>query len=881
MNEDYSVSEVKFAGYEVYRTDRDLVVTNKTKGGGVLIAVRSCFNSRLVTVTSSSRSFDHIFVSVKLSGQTIIFGCTYIPPSSPLDPYVDHCSVVEDLVLSNPDASFYLSGDYNLTSAVWSLGSGNMFVDCPPSYPAVYLCEAFNCLSLFQVNTLPNSRGAFLDLLFCNNAETDISVPLDRLHHNTINHDAFSFSVPILDPVETLDIQQEYLDYANCDFVSFRSFLKNLDWGPILSHHDETELVSGLDGVDNIVNKFNDMVVQCIKRFTPIKYCQPCCSFPKWFSKNLKKLTREKKKAHLLYKCSRLESDYRKFSELRAKCKYLSIQCYDRHIQNVNSRLKLDPQYFWRYSAESRKVSGFPKHMSLGDMSSSSANETVDLFADSFSLAYLESNNTLPEFRTLDVIDLNSIYVSNREVFNVLTSLPPKFSAGPDSIPPFILKKLASEFCDPLTRIFNLSLSSGVFPSAWKSSFLFPIFKSGNRSDIANYRGVCNQSAIPKILDKLVSKHLSFASKHFVADEQHGFISKRSTVTNLLSYQHDILDSFQVGSTVHSVYTDVAKAFDRVDARLLVSKLRSYGLGEQLLKWLTSYLHGRIQRVKIGSIISKPIPVASGVGQGSHIGPVLFSLFFNDLPGHILNSSFLMFADDVKIYKAINNIEDCILLQQDISRFSDWLTLNGLQLSLHKCVVMEFSRTKKNFDFTYSIQSVPLNYVETVKDLGILFDRELTFASHISNLTMRCFKRLGYVFRNSKGLSLEAFILLYTTLIRSLLEYGCVVWSPYYDIHTDSLERVQKKFFRYVSYRYPLNSVSLASLNDRRVSADINFFDKLIEGNIDCSKILELIGFDCHRRLRGKRTFFVKFFRTNYSYFSPINRMMRVINNRV
>ncbi|KAI5731948.1 hypothetical protein M8J77_018930 [Diaphorina citri] len=509
--------------------------------------------------------------------------------------------------------------------------------------------------------------------------------------------------------------------------------------------------------------------------------------------------------------------------------------------------------------------------MFLNDTVSSTVNETVDLFANSFSSAYLDSNKPVPEFQTIDVINLNELWVLDREVFDALSALPPKFSAGPDSIPPFVLKKLASELSYPLTSIFNMSLSSGVFPSAWKSSFLFPIFKTGDRSNVASYRGVCNQSSIPKILDKLVSKALAFASKHFVADQQHGFIARRSTITNLLSYQQDILQSFQAGSTVHSVYTDVAKAFDRVDSRLLVSKLRSYGIGEQILKWLACYLSGRTQCVKIGSTTSKPISVTSGVGQGSHTGPVLFSLFFNDLPRHIINSSLLMFADDVKIYRAVNHVRDCVLLQEDICRFSDWLTLNGLELSLHKCVVMAFSRNNDNFDFTYNIQSVPLSYVLQVKDLGILLDAKLTFASHISHLSMRCFKCLGYIFRNSKGLSSEAFILLFTTLVRSLLEYGGVVWNSHYAVHVDLLERVQKKFFRYKSYRYPCDISTLPSLSDRRVSADLNFFNKLVEGNIDCSKLLSLVDLDCHRRLRGLYTYHVDLCRTNYTYFAPIN----------
>lgn len=215
LKTEFSICEVKFAGYEVYRTDRDPCATNKEKGGGVLIAVRSCFKSRLIPISTSLRTFEHIFVSVHVSGQTLVFGCTYIAPSSPLDLYLEHCSVVEDLVLHYPNAKFYLGGDYNLTSAVWGydVEVGNMLVECPPSYPAIHVCESFNCLSLFQANALPNNRGKFLDLLFCNTLDTNTSVPLDPIQPESFHHNPFTFVVPISGPVEMLDNQHEYLEF--------------------------------------------------------------------------------------------------------------------------------------------------------------------------------------------------------------------------------------------------------------------------------------------------------------------------------------------------------------------------------------------------------------------------------------------------------------------------------------------------------------------------------------------------------------------------------------------------------------------------------------------------------------------------------------------
>lgn len=867
LSNDFSVSEVNFHGYTVYRSDRKYELSDMSRGGGVLVAIRNNLKSKLVPIATSVLEYDHIFVFISFPGQSFIFGCTYIPPLSPLEIYVEHCSVVEDLVARYPDAKFFLTGDYNLPSAVWSYDPEyGMLVDCPPSSHAVHVCEIFNFLSFVQVNNRPNQRGTYLDLLFCGDTEIRTSAPADPLHHNTKSHDSFSFSIPLNDTVcQPKDCQ--YFDYANCDVAAFNEFFSDTDWDLILSQPT----------LDMIVESFTSLLVSGIEQFVPTKVFRPS-SYPKWFSKDLRKLTVEKKLAHIQYKTSNLEVDYQRFSQLRAQCKSLSSQCYDEYMEIINSKIKTDPRYFWRFSSESRKVSGFPLNMSYNDVSGSSMEENVNLFADLFSSVYQNSDLSVPDYRYQDVIDLNLIVFSDQEVFKALSRLPAKFSSGPDRIPPFILKKYASSLCRPLALIFNKSLSCGVFPALWKSSFIFPIFKSGNRSNISNYRGVCIQSAVPKVFDYLISQRLSFACKQFIVEQQHGFVAKRSTTTNLLAYQHDILNAFQSSSAVHAVYTDVAKAFDRVQCDFLVAKLKSFGVGDIFLQWLRSYLGGRTQRVKIGDVTSKLIFVSSGVGQGSHIGPILFSIFFNDLPQFIQHSSLLLFADDVKLYKSIHSYEDCKQLQEDIDRFSEWLSLNGLQLSLHKCVAVFFTRKLINLDYTYNIQSVPLQVVDEVKDLGIILDTKLSFSSHISSLTMKCYKLLGFIYRTSKGLSSEAFVLLYLALIRSLLEYGCIVWSPHYGVHSESLQRVQNKFLRYLSFRYHTNNFTLTDLADRRVNADILFFKKLLRGDVDCPKLLSLVSWDCHRRTRQQNTFITKKCKSNYIFFEPINRMMRVMN---
>ena len=168
---------------------------------------------------------------------------------------------------------------------------------------------------------------------------------------------------------------------------------------------------------------------------------------------------------------------------------------------------------------------------------------------------------------------------------------------------------------------------------------------------------------------------------------QHGFVRGRSTVTNLLVYENFISESMMLGCEVDSVCKDFSKAFDRVDHGLLVNKLQRVGFGGVMLKWLASYLYQRSQCVKIKNFVSVKMCVPSGVPQGSHLGPLLFNLFVNDISVCFVNSDFLLFADDLKIYRAVRNVSDTLVLQDDLDRLYDWSIKNKLSLNVSKCTV--------------------------------------------------------------------------------------------------------------------------------------------------------------------------------------------------
>jgi len=182
-------------------------------------------------------------------------------------------------------------------------------------------------------------------------------------------------------------------------------------------------------------------------------------------------------------------------------------------------------------------------------------------------------------------------------------------SIGPDGLPGTFLYNLKSFLCISLFQIFRHSLDEGIFPSIWKLSLISSIFKSGDKSNVRNYRPISILSHIAKLFESLVLLNIQPSLNAILIDEQYGFRPWRSAATNLTIFSNFVLDAFYNKSQVDVIFTDFAKAFDRVDHNFLSEFLYKSGFGEPLLYWFKSYLSGRFQFVKIYGCKFEVLPI--------------------------------------------------------------------------------------------------------------------------------------------------------------------------------------------------------------------------------------------------------------------------------
>ena len=382
-----------------------------------------------------------------------------------------------------------------------------------------------------------------------------------------------------------------------------------------------------------------------------------------------------------------------------------------------------------------------------------------------------------------------------------------------------------------LMNLFNLSFNSSEIPKKWKLAKVTPLQKVGNRSNVGNLRPVSLLPLPSKLIEKIVHDRIyNYCEDNDILDRrQGGFRPNHSTISTTAFFINDIYTAMNNNELLIATYIDAMKAFDTVNHQILLDKVRCYGIVGKVYNWLNNYLSERYQCTIANNVISDPKLITCGVPQGSVCGPLLFLLYINDIACSLTHCKVSLYADDTVLYVSHKNLDDALLyVQNDLNKLSLWCNKNKLTINSKKtkyCIYGMRSLIKKSKarDTILSLNNHILDRVGSYKYLGFILDEHLNFNKHISELCNLLSHKLYLLSRIRRYLTTEACIIVFKTMILSVLEYGDTVYSG---TSSENLVKLDRLFYRGLRICIGRNDVydkndlckdcSIAILKDRR-----------------------------------------------------------------
>ncbi|XP_045533955.1 uncharacterized protein LOC106720251 [Papilio machaon] len=334
--------------------------------------------------------------------------------------------------------------------------------------------------------------------------------------------------------------------------------------------------------------------------------------------------------------------------------------------------------------------------------------------------------------------------VTSDEVEELIKNLRPRKAPGSDGITNRVAKLFPVAIIQLLVAIYNAAMTKGVFPSEWKDAEVIGFLKpSKPPSNPTSYRPISLLKTLGKIYERLILARLRtfMDTKGMPIAEQFGFRAKHSCTNQVHRITEHILVKRQRGLSTGAIFLDVAKAFDKVWHNGLIYKLYEHGVPDRLVCIIRDFLSNRTFRYRVEGVCSQLHPVRAGVPQGSVLGPVLFTLYTNDIP-RVHGVELALFADDTCVYTSGRSPDAiCRRLQTAANTLGAWFRKWRIEINPSKSAALYFSRQKGTALPSIKLLDSPIPWEDQVKYLGVILDSKLNFSAHVTRVIQNRFLR--------------------------------------------------------------------------------------------------------------------------------------------
>ena len=832
------VDDAKINGYNEYRCDR----VNQKQGGTVIYTKENLECKVLAKVSRGKCEMIAINI-VPINTINIVI---YRPPKITGEDFNHILTKLEEIFINmtKPEPTIILSGDFNFPFIKWRENANNGCIsENIPNINATIdeklqfksLCRITNKYNLIQTIQGPtreeNGSKSTLDLIYTNDislfTEIEISKSCMSDHHFIEISTSYDNRTKYVkqNKRKNISVTRSYDFFSDkIDEKELIKRIENIPWEEEGENKNTKEYTEYL--FKNINETYQEMIPKKKEKGNDNEIKIPIER--KRLLGRLKMLKRGKRKAVSEHKKEQLSKNIQETEqEIINQRRREKLKEEKKIIESV----KNNPKVLYAYVNKENK-----RHVAVGPFKVGDdyiyndkkiGKMLVGQYREQFTENTMENNKEELNRLLNDIMeeDLTDIHINEKDIIDAINEVDENSSAGPEEVPAVFLKMTKEAIAKPLKILFRKSLDEGVIPDIFKLAHITPIYKGGAKTKPEQYRPVSLTSHIMKVFERVMKKKLlnHLKQNNLINEKQYGFVPGRSTQSQLLAHYKDIYEAMEEGVRVDTVFLDFAKAFDKVDHSILMSKVIKHKIKGKLGRWIMEFLNNRKFIVIANGTKSEPEDVLSGVPQGTVLAAILFIIMISDIDEKIKQCIVRCFADDTKVSNRIKTERDKKRMQEDLNTVYKWAQDNSMTFNCNKFEQLSYGEVNGVTTLPYkNSANEDIISGNTVKDLGILTNRDLNFKEHIDNIVTSSRIKIGIILRTFITRDAELMIKLFNTYVRSKLEYCCSVWSPNAQGEINAIERIQKSYSSKIDgmegldYHQRLKELRMYSLERRR-----------------------------------------------------------------
>ena len=774
-------------GYKSVATYRD------NHGGGIKLFIRDFLSVSVIDEMSFIGDlFESLTCEVFTSSSKYIISCIYRPPHTSISQF--NKSFQENILSKlTVTRSTIICGDFNINLFnPLALQSINNFIS---------LLLTFNFYSVINLPTKYNptnqiTKFSLIDQIWINFSPFDLSSSVIT----TDISDHYSVCMHFKSVLKIQPIVSKFRIFSEENIAKFKNFFSCIDF---------TEMLLQENG-DRMFSTFYKTIFDAYDRHFPVKSKKHKNNFnSQWMTPELKYCVKKKYKLLKMLKRNEIPKDsyitYRNM--LNDTVRQAKVIFYMRKSISTNN----DAKKTWKFVNEMLNKNKKEKICAIDDNEGRSlaGHDMVNYFNCYFVnvVSTIVSNGPSRPlqtfFKNIPLIN-DSFYffpVTAFEVQSVVVKLKDKPCCITD-ISTKVIKSVSLPISYILSYLFNHLIESGIYPTVLKKARVIPIYKSGNKQDVGNYRPISTLLTLNKIFEKIIYGRMNsfIILNGLISKYQYGFKKNSSTTLAIFNLVTHIVESLKTQKYAVCIFLDLRKAFDSVNHKILLNKLFRMGFRGNIHSLISSYLTNRSQYVELDGYKSTDSVISHGVPQGSILGPLLFNLFFNDVTCLKCDGRSL-FADDGVFWLVDCSFERLIFrLNYFMDELLNWLNENKLLPNSNKTFLMLFAnRTIHNLPDIYLGNDL-LQWVDNIKYLGVIIDNKLNFNMQLNSINAKISKCTGIIYRLKTFLPKSILLNLYYSLFYPYLIHNIIIWGG---VSSNKIEPIQIKMNK--TLRYILN----------------------------------------------------------------------------